>query len=67
MHACVRDASDPAKVDHLKALSAVGDPALTTGRSPDAGEVKIFEADLTVAGSCARSAFSAPARLRTPF
>ena len=47
----MRDASDPAKVDHLKALSAVGDPALTTGRSPDAGEVKIFEADLTVAGS----------------
>ena len=47
----MRDASDPAKVDHLKALSAVGDPALTTGRSPDAGEVTIFEADLTVAGS----------------
>jgi dihydroflavonol-4-reductase len=51
VHACVRDASDPAKVEHLKKLSLIGDPALTTSRSPEPGQVKIFEADLTVEDS----------------
>jgi hypothetical protein len=50
-HACVRDASDPAKTDHLTKLSAIGDPSLTMSRSAEPGVVKIFEADLTVAGS----------------
>ena len=49
--ACVRDASDPAKVDHLEKLSAIGDPSLTTSRSSKPGSVEIFEADLTVPGS----------------
>lgn len=49
--ACVRDASDPAKVDHLKKLSALGDPALTTSRNSEPGVVKVFEADLTAPGS----------------
>jgi len=47
----VRDASDPAKTDHLHKLGSIGDPALTMGRSAEAGAVKIFEADLTVDGS----------------
>jgi dihydroflavonol-4-reductase len=51
LSACVRDASDPAKVDHLKKLSAFGDPAFTTSRSSAPGVVKIFEADLTVPNS----------------
>ena len=41
VHACVRDQSNPAKVDHLKALSA----------KSNSGQVILFEADLFKRGS----------------
>lgn len=51
VHACLRDSSDPAKTEHLRAMEAVGHPSLHVGSSTDAGRIKIFEADLTRPGS----------------
>lgn len=51
VHACLRDASDKAKTEHLLALNALGVPSLTVSRNPRPGSVKIFSADLTKPGS----------------
>eukprot|EP00747_Dinoflagellata_sp_TGD_P167643 gnl/TRDRNA2_/TRDRNA2_192382_c0_seq1.p1 gnl/TRDRNA2_/TRDRNA2_192382_c0~~gnl/TRDRNA2_/TRDRNA2_192382_c0_seq1.p1 ORF type:complete len:383 (+),score=73.12 gnl/TRDRNA2_/TRDRNA2_192382_c0_seq1:62-1210(+) len=51
VHACLRDAKDKAKTEHLLALNAIGVPSLHVGRSSKPGTVKIFEADLTKPGS----------------
>jgi hypothetical protein len=51
VHACVRDATDPTRTEHLLAMNAAGAPSLHVGRSTAPGRVVLCEGDVTKPGS----------------